>query len=141
VKAKNNLASDKHALRFMVGTRMVGHDPEDHTEIWAPYVEWDSKHVKVTATEAMEAEATGGGSRRAAQREAEDFLKSKLRHAPMRKKDLEEEAEANGISVTGALKRAKNKLQVKAWKEKGKLDGDWFWELPSLATTRQTQYD
>src|SRR5215475_7329740 len=61
VKAKNNLAPDKHALRFMVGTRMVGNDP-DAGEIWAPYVLWDSEHVEVTATEAMEA-AEGGGSR------------------------------------------------------------------------------
>jgi hypothetical protein len=48
VKAKNNLAPDKHALRFMVGTQMVGHDPDTQAEIWAPHVIWDSKHVEVT---------------------------------------------------------------------------------------------
>jgi hypothetical protein len=78
VKAKNNLAPDKHALRFMVGTRMVGHDPDTNEEIWAPHVVWDTKHVEVTATEAMEA-ADGGGTKRAAQREAEEFLRSRDR--------------------------------------------------------------
>ena len=62
VKAKNNLAPDKHALRFMVGTRHVGNDPDTNVEIWAPHVLWDSEHVEVTATEAMEA-AEGGGRR------------------------------------------------------------------------------
>ena len=134
VKAKNNLAPDKHALRFMVGTRMVGHDPETKEEIWAPHVVWDNKHVEVTATEAMEA-AEGGGAGRATAREAEEFLKTKLAHGPVLKQEIEEEAKAMDISVTGALKRAKLKLGIKTYKEKGKLNGHWLWELP--ATTRQ----
>ena len=135
VKAKNNLAPDKHALRFMVGTRQVGYDQELESEIWAPHVLWDTEHVKVTATEAMEAEA-GGRSGRAKQ-EAEDFLSSKLAHGPVLKKEIEEEATANCISVSGALKRAKIALHVEAWKEGGKLDGDWFWELPKTSTKEQ----
>jgi AAA domain len=87
VKAKNNLAADKHALRFMVGLRKVGNDPDSEEEIWAPHVIWDSTHVEVTATEAMEA-AEGGGARRAAQREAEEFLKSKLAHGPVSKTEI-----------------------------------------------------
>jgi hypothetical protein len=112
---------------------MIGHDPDDQTEIWAPRVEWDSRHVEITAAEAMEA-ADGGGTKRAAQREAEEFLMAKLAHGPVSKKEVEEEAEAQDISVKGALKRAKIKLQIKTWKERGKVDGDWFWELPTIAT-------
>jgi hypothetical protein len=130
VKAKNNLAPDKHALRFMVGTRMVGRDPDTNEEIWAPHVVWDTKHVEVTATEAMEA-ADGGGAKRAAQREAEEFLRSKLSYGPALKSEIEEEAEAQDISVKGALKRAKIKLGVRTFKEKGKLDGKWLWALPT----------
>jgi AAA domain len=130
VKAKNNLAPDKHALRFMVGLREVGRDPDTQEPIWAPHVVWDSQHVEVTATEAMEA-AEGGGTKRAAQREAEEFLKSKLGRGPVSKEEIEEEAGALDISVSGALKRAKKTLQIKTWKEKGKVDGKWFWELPS----------
>ena len=137
VKAKNNLAPDKHALRFMVGTRMVGHDPETNEEIWAPHVVWDSKHVEVTATEAMEA-ADGGGTKRAAQREAEEFLRSTLANGPVPAKQIEEEAEARDISVVGALRRAKRKLGVRVRKEGGRVDGGWVWELPETTATRQT---
>ena len=133
VKAKNNLAPDKHALRYMVGTRMVGHDPDTKAEIWAPHVAWDSKHVEVTAAEAMEAQS-GGGEGRAAAREAEDFLKAKLAHGPVLKQEIEEEAKALDISTTGALKRAKKKLGIKPYKEKGKPDGNWFWELPATTS-------
>jgi hypothetical protein len=130
VKAKNNLAPDKHALRFMVGTRMVGHDPDTQAEIRAPHVEWDGKHVEVTATEAMEAEA-GGGSR-AARREAEDFLRLKLAPGPVPQADLRDEAEANDISYS-TLKRAKRELRVVA-KKVGELGaGKWLWELPTVA--------
>jgi hypothetical protein len=86
VKAKNNLAPDKHALRFMVGTRHVGNDPDTNVEIWAPHVLWDSEHVEVTATEAMEAAESGGGSARARRKEAEDFLRSKLASGPVPQK-------------------------------------------------------
>lgn len=139
VKAKNNLAPDKHALRFMVGVRAVGHDPETQAEIWAPHVIWDSKHVEVTATEAMEAAEGGRGAGHMARREAEDFLRSKLAYGPVLKKEIDEEAEAHGISVTGALKRAKQKLQIKTWKEKGKVDGEWFCEMPANPSTQNRE--
>jgi hypothetical protein len=45
-------------------------------------------------------------------------------------KEIEEEARVRGISVTGALKRAKSKLGVICSKEEGKSDGKWFLELP-----------
>ena len=83
----------------------------------------------MTAAEAMEAQS-GGGEGRAAAREAEDFLKAKLAHGPVLKQEIEEEAKALDISTTGALKRAKKKLGIKPYKEKGKPDGNWFWELP-----------
>ena len=56
----------------MVGVKSVGHDPDTNEEIWAPRVEWDSKHVEVTATEAMEA-AEGGRSKQTARRESRGF--------------------------------------------------------------------
>jgi hypothetical protein len=134
VKAKNNLAPDKHALRFMVGLQEVGRDPDTQEPIWAPHVVWDRQQVEVTATEAMEA-AESGGTKRAAQREAEQFLKSKLAYGPVSKTEIEEEAEAQDISVKGALKRAKVKLGIRTRKEKGKLDGSWLWSLPENPTS------
>jgi AAA domain len=131
VKAKNNLAPDKHALRFGVGTRHVGSDPDTSVEIWAPHVVWDTEHVEVTATEAMEAAESGGASARARRKEAEEFLRSKLASGPMLQKDIEEEAKANCISDR-TLRRAKSELGVMAAKQQGKVGGGWTWELPKV---------
>ena len=132
VKAKNNLAPDKHALRFGVGTRHVGNDPDTNAEIWAPHVIWDSEHVEVTATEAMEAAESGGSSARARRKEAEEFLRLRLASEPVPTKEIEEEAKAHGISVTGALRRARTELGVRVFKQPGKLDSAWFWEMPKV---------
>jgi putative DNA primase/helicase len=134
VKAKNNLAPDKDALRFYVGTRMIGADPDTHSEIWAPHVHWDSQTVEVTATEAMEA-ADGSGGARARRKEAEEFLQTRLAYGPVPQKDIEEEAHANCIS-RATLRRAKAELRVVATKERGKVSGGWIWELP-----KAPQYD
>ena len=136
VKAKNNLAPDKHALRFGVGTRHVGNDPDTDAEIWAPHVIWDSEHVEVTATEAMEAAESGGASARERRKEAEEFLKSRLAAGPVPTKDIEEEAKARGISVGGALKRARKDLGVRVFKQPGKTDSGWYMQMPEVP-----QYD
>ena len=127
VKAKNNLAPDKNALRFGVGARYIGDDPDTGVEIHAPHVIWDSQTVEVTATEAMEA-ADSGGSARARRREAEKFLQSKLSVGPLLQKEIEEEARANCISAA-TLRRAKKDLGVEA-KKLGGTGAGWIWELP-----------
>jgi hypothetical protein len=43
-----------------------------------------------------------------------------------------EEAKQEGIAEK-TLRRAKKELGVKSWKERGKIDGEWFWELPKVA--------
>jgi putative DNA primase/helicase len=127
VKAKNNLAPDKHALRYGIGVKVVGHDEEIGVDIPAPYVVWSDQHVEITATQAMEAEADrrGGGALKA----ATSFLSEQLGEGPVLKTSIEEAAEANGIS-TATLRRAYDKLGVKAFKEKGIKDGKWLWKLP-----------
>ena len=55
VKAKNNLAPDMKALRYGITAICVGIDDETGSEIYAPYLAWGNEHVKVTATEAMQA--------------------------------------------------------------------------------------
>ena len=81
VKAKNNLSTDKKALCYMTGARNVGIDPDTKQEIWAPYVDWGAKHVVITATDAMQADA-GGNQSRYARREASDFLQERLASRP-----------------------------------------------------------
>lgn len=133
VKAKNNLAPDKRALSYMISARNVGNDEDTSEDIWAPYVEWGSEHVEVTATEAMQAEAAGGQSRYAL-REATEFLQEQLATGPGKVKEINEEAEANGIT-TATLRRAKRDLGVKSRKEKG-VDAEWLWELQPAPKTR-----
>jgi hypothetical protein len=57
VRAKNNLstASKDKALAYHFGARIVGNDPNNGKEIWAPHILWEPNYVDVTATEAMQA--------------------------------------------------------------------------------------
>jgi putative DNA primase/helicase len=128
VKAKNNLAPDKAALPYVIGVNpKVGHDEATGTDIAAPFVIWGNELVTVTANEAMQAAAGGPGSA-TAKREAVEFLRERLAGGRVKTADVEEEAEAHGISKS-ALKRARKELGVRPWKDK-KLQGDWYLELP-----------
>src|SRR6516164_7723789 len=129
VKAKNNLARDTKALRYGMGVKTVGHDPKLGVDITAPYIVWHSQHVEITANEAMQA-AEG----RTAKREAREFLLERLEAGPVNSEDIIEEAKQQGIAMA-TLRRAKKDLQGKPWKERGKVDGSWFWELPAKKST------
>ena len=129
VRAKNNLApANVTALRYMIGVRKVGHDPDIKQAINAPHVLWDNDPVKITAAEAMEAAARG--SRSDEMKEAMDFLQSRLVLGPILETEIKEEARAHDIS-SGTLKRAKKKLKITSVKEKGKTNGKWSWKLPT----------
>src|SRR5262249_18380739 len=112
VKAKNNLAPDKAALPYVIGLNTrVGHDEAAGTDISAPYIIWGNELVTVTANEAMHAAAIGGRLA-SVKREAEEFLRDRLADGrKVKTADLEEEAEAHGISKS-TLKRARKELGV-----------------------------
>jgi hypothetical protein len=124
VKAKNNLAPDKKALRYGMGVRKVGHDAKLSVDIEAPFIVWHPQHVEITANEAM---AAAGGH--TAKREAREFLLERLEAGPARADDVIDEAKQEGISKR-TLDRAKKELGVKSRKEHGRTDGPWVWELP-----------
>jgi putative DNA primase/helicase len=126
VKAKNNLAPDKKALRYGFGVRTVGHDAKLKKDINAPYVVWGAQHVDITANDAMQ--ATAGGTAYA-KREAKEFLLERLAAGAVKADDLFEEADQLGISKV-TLRRAKKDLQIPSYKERGTTEGGWFWELP-----------
>ena len=126
VKAKNNLAPDKKALSYMTGIKKTGVDEDTRKEIWAPHIIWGAKHVEITATEAMQAEAGGGGAKRAKD-EAKGFLLGQLAQGPKKQTEIEEEAEQSGLSKR-TLARAKKDLGIKS-KKLGKDEG-WEWSLP-----------
>jgi putative DNA primase/helicase len=127
VKAKNNLAPDKKALRYGFGVKPVGHDKKLGVDINAPYIVWYQEHVEVTANEAMQA---ADGRSAYAKREAKDLLLERLEGGPVKAADLYEEAEQNGIAIR-TLKRVKKELRIISHKKTGDMHGDWTWELPA----------
>ena len=122
VKAKNNLAADKKALRYGIGVRTVRHDIE------APFIVWHPQHVEVTANEAMQAAVGQSGHTR---REAREFLLNRLEAGPVKSDDILKEAKQEGIAER-TLKRAKKELGIRSHKMPEKFDGDWTWELPAM---------
>jgi hypothetical protein len=60
------------------------------------------------------------------------FLLNVLANGPVPIAVIEERAAACGFSKD-QLKRAKQKMGVVAFKEKGTLDGQWLWALPQRA--------
>jgi putative DNA primase/helicase len=128
VKAKNNLSPDNKALSYFISAKMVGTDEKTGKEIWAPYIVWGTDHVKVTAAEAMQADAGGSGAA-SAKREAGEFLLDRLEAGPAKAEDVIEEAKQNGIAEK-TLRRAKRDLKIVSRKEKELSGGGWFWELP-----------
>jgi putative DNA primase/helicase len=127
VKAKNNLAPDKNALRYGFGVKTVGHDPALTVDIKAPFIVWHPKHVEITANEAMAA----AGSH-TAKREAREFLLERLELGPAKADDIIEEANQDGIAKR-TLDRAKKELGIKSRKTPSRFNGEWFWELPPKA--------
>jgi putative DNA primase/helicase len=131
VKAKNNLSPDSKALSYITQAVKVGHDEKLHKDIWAPRVVWGSQHVKVTANEAMANESAGGHNKHA-KKGAHDFLLERLANGPVKVAELREDCKANDIAWRTA-ERVKTDLKIASRKDKTKLDGEWFWELPPKA--------
>jgi hypothetical protein len=122
------LSPDNKALSYFISAKMVGTDEKTGKEIWAPYIQWGSEHVKITAAQAMQADA--GGSNAASQRrEAREFLLDRLEAGPAKAEEVIEQAKQNGIAEK-TLRRAKRDLKIVSRKEKELSGGGWFWELP-----------
>jgi hypothetical protein len=135
VRAKNNVAAKTRnkTLAYRFGAREVGKDEETGEPITAPHILWETKYVDVTAIEAMQAAAETKSP--AAKDEAMKFLSDMLAKGPVLKTEIEEAAEANGISDR-TLFRAKRDLKVRAEKDRTKADGKWTWQLPPDQTPK-----
>jgi putative DNA primase/helicase len=128
VKVKNNLAPlDQKALRYGFGfAHCVGRDPVRNVDIGAPYIEWASEGVDLSANDAMQALASS--STAFAKREAKDFLLDRLGENPVAAKELIEEAAQAGISQR-TLYAAKRDLRIAS--KKG--EHGWLWLPPAKA--------
>jgi AAA domain-containing protein len=128
VRAKNNLVEYARdtALAFTFAAREVGVDPRNNKPIIASYITWQSEHVDVTATEAMQ--AANDGKSPSARDDAKSFLEAMLSDGPKGSAEIWDAAEANGISK-GTLHRVKKELNVEARKD-GPANS-WQWHLPA----------
>jgi hypothetical protein len=122
--AKNNLAPPPLGLAYRIKERIVGNPGR---AITAPYVAWDAEHVDVTADQAMAADNSHKDY--SASVEAEDFLHEVLADGEMPQKKVKAEAEGAGLSWR-TVRRAKDRLGIKPYKERGKEHGGWLWSFP-----------
>jgi AAA domain-containing protein len=129
VKGKNNLAiGDNKSLAYRFRQRDVARDRNGEM-ITAPYIAWEGNHVEVTASQAMAANKSPG-----ARDQAKKFLADLLADGPVPKTEIEEAADAHGIS-NRTLYRAKDDLHLIVEKERGRPNGKWIWRLPDQAPT------
>jgi putative DNA primase/helicase len=124
IRGKNNLAprNTGGTLAYRFNEKYVGDDPRTKEAIRAPFIEFDSEYVDITAAEAMRAVSDfkdpGTGER------ARTLLRDMLAGGPVPQKEIEEMAKAEDISIS-TLRRVKKKVGVRHQK-KGKK---WMWEL------------
>jgi hypothetical protein len=131
VKGKNNLAARTNkTLAYRFGNREVGTDQETGETISAPFIIWESNYVDVTASEAMAATKQPG-----AKDQAKKFLLDILASGPVPKADIEEAADAHGVSGR-TLYRAKDDLGVVV--KKDAPGGGWTWRLPNTDGAKTT---
>jgi hypothetical protein len=120
---KNNLGALPCGLAFKIKTKIVT------LGVVAPYIAWDATPVHMTANEAMAADAEARRERGDQMRRAKELLRGMLADGPVLKTEVEEKAEAEGISGR-TLERAKKQLRILAEKDPDNFHGPWRWRLP-----------
>ena len=120
---KINIGTKAEGRGYRIESRFVG----PNQNILTSAIVWDNLPVRITADQALEqaAEKRKGSS----SAEAKEFLRDELEAGPKPAKDIDEKAEALGISKI-TLKRARKKLDVKA--EKDGFQGAWILKLPTF---------
>jgi len=111
--AKVNNGAAARALRFHVVTAPNG----------AGCVEW-LEECDVTADQLV---GVGAARRPSELERAVDFLRRELAYGPKLKADIDRDATRQGISLSGALERAKDHVGV--WSRK--TNNAWWWGLPA----------
>jgi putative DNA primase/helicase len=126
---KNNLAPRKEGLAFRISTRLIGHG-----EIVAPYVDWDSSPITMSADEALAAtmEATGGDGAGGALSEAVNFLREEFSVVErLEASIIERQAKKAGIAKR-TLERARKEPGVVSRREGFGAEGKFFLSIPRI---------
>jgi putative DNA primase/helicase len=116
---KNNVSRRKPTLAY----RIVEKDLDGGVK--AASVAWE-EIVDITADQAVAAAMPSKSKERGG---AVMFLMDMVARGPAPISLIEERGSAHGYSPD-QLKRAKQKLGVCTFRERGKIDGSWFWALP-----------
>jgi hypothetical protein len=119
---KNNVSRKMSTLAYRIVEK-----PLD-SGIKAACVNWE-EIVDITADQAIAATAPSKNKDTSG---IQVFLFTILANGPVAVKLIEERASAHGFSKH-QLDRAKRKIGIGTFREKGKFDGGWFWALPQHA--------
>tara|TARA_Y100000588_G_scaffold364221_1_gene427679 strand:- start:808 stop:2043 length:1236 start_codon:yes stop_codon:yes gene_type:complete len=116
---KNNLGPDQTGLAFHIEPFTVTE------EIETSMVRWEPEPVNVSI-EAMMAKTSA--DEQSALADAKEFLQQVLAHGPIPTKEVQSEAEAEGVAWI-TVRRAAKSLGVEKYKDG--MNGPWYWALPS----------
>jgi DNA polymerase len=129
--AKNNVSRKMPTLAYRVVEKQLDGDIKAARVVWEEIVD-------ITADQAVAAASPSKG--RDQQSGPVMLIMDVLANGPAPKKLIEERGAARGFSMQ-QLDRAKKKMGVVAFKEKGAFTGQWFWALAQHAPADTTQGD
>jgi hypothetical protein len=131
MRSKNsNAPPGLPSLAYTIRSKVVGTDARTSKPIEGTYLDWAAEAVAVSANDVFGQIDKGGSRETPAQDSAITFLETLLAKGRVTSTAVKEAAEANCISLA-TLRRAKEHLGIEPKKEKGSMDGDWWWELPA----------
>jgi hypothetical protein len=117
---KNNLAADTSGLAFTIES-----DPTTSQ----PIIHWSLEPID-TSAETIAGNARPRGRPDTESEDAKNWLRNRLANGPAPARDVQEEADAHGISKA-TVRRAFRELRGEAVKTGFGIFGEWMWQLPS----------
>ena len=127
---KKNITTPMPSLQFRFESVRVG-----KKQIEAPKIVWDGENGADVEDEVMRSQDAKKGKNTARAR-AGEFIKGVLSGGPKLSAEVFEAAEKAGHSEK-TLRRAMEDVQVAYYKEKGKMDGQWWLTLPAQTVTER----
>ena len=116
---KNNVSRKMPTLAYRIVEKELDRGVKAAGVVWEEIVEITADQAVAAATPSKNKDRGGPVT----------FLMDMLAQGPTPISIIEERGGAHGYS-TDQLKRAKQKLSARTFKEGGKTDGRWFWALP-----------
>jgi putative DNA primase/helicase len=127
LRAKSNIGPDRGGFAY----ELMQSEIREHPGVTASFVQW-REPIDGTAREILrEADEVSDDGDHASLPDAKQFLKDLLSDGPKSAKDVRKDADGAGYSWA-TIRRAQQKLGIKAQKEGGHFGGyqRWVWSLP-----------